>query len=75
MIRIHKNLYVNRDQIGAVQLSTDETRIDVFRSDNINVKLCSLDEKLRDENKTVSAHFYGIVDQINQVDSGHGATN
>lgn len=75
MIRIHKNLYVSRDRIGGVQLSTAEDRIDVFRNDCDGGKLCTFGVNFCDENKTVSSHFHDIVDQIQQVDSGHGLSN
>lgn len=75
MIRIHKNLYINRERIGGVQLSNDETRIDVFRNDDEGAVCCSFGSACCDETKTVSAQFYDIVDQINQADSGHGLSN
>jgi hypothetical protein len=75
MIRIHRCLYVNRDRIGGVQLGASDTRIDVFRNDPEGLAIVRFGATLCDTDRTVADQFADIVEQINNVDFGHGPTN
>lgn len=75
MIRIHRCLYVDRDRIGGLQLAAKDTRIDVFRNDEVGQAIVRFGAASCDVNRTVAEHFNEIVEQIRQVDINRNTNN